>query len=171
MKKALPRYAIAPHDLFTKKVNQKMKMLLSAKKGALTGKKAVALILLVIGIMLMFFIISQGVSIYKSSREGTDLRIDAARCVGYIYTISGITATDEELQFTFRNEISSTEDVSNLTIADSSLRKQSFAVNIPAGSSMAVRVPVKVDYNFTVYPDSCNIFPARCNVEGECAYH
>ncbi|MBI2550039.1 hypothetical protein HYV83_02560 [Candidatus Woesearchaeota archaeon] len=81
-----------------------MKMLLSAKRGALTGKKAVALILLVVGVMLMFFIISQGVSIYKSSREGTDERTGAARCVGYLYTISGITATDEELQFTFRNE-------------------------------------------------------------------
>ena len=148
-----------------------MKMLLSAKRGALTGKKAVALIFLAVGIMLMFFIISQGANIYKSSRESTDLRVEAVRCVGYIYKISGITASDEELQFTFRNEVSSTEDVRNLTIADSGLRKQSFAVNIPAGSSMAVRVPVKVDGNFTVYPDSCSIFPAKCNLEGECAYH
>ena len=148
-----------------------MKMLLSAKRGALTGKKAVALILLVVGIMLMFFIISQGVSIYKSSREGTDERSGAARCVGYLYTISGITATDEELQFTFRNEVSSIEDIHNLTIADSVLKKQSFAVSIPVGSSMAVRVPVKVDGNFSVYPDDCSIFPAKCSLDGECAYH
>ncbi|MBI3037274.1 hypothetical protein HYY73_06030 [Candidatus Woesearchaeota archaeon] len=146
-------------------------MLLSAKRGALTGKKAVALILLVVGVMLMFFIISQGVGIYKSSREGTDARNDAARCVGFLYTISGITATDEELQFTFRNEISSTEDIHNLTIADSVSKKQSFAVSIPVGASMAVRVPVKVDGDFTVYPDDCYVFPAKCDVEGECAYH
>lgn len=149
-------------------------MLLSAKRGALTGKKAVALILFAVGVMLMFFIISQGASIYKSSREGTDARNDAARCVAYLYKISGITATDEELQFMFSNDVSSTEDVHNLTIvamADSGLREQSFAVNIPVGSEMAVRVPVKVDGNFTVYPDSCSIFPAKCSVEGECAYH
>ena len=146
-------------------------MLLSAKRGALTGKKAVALILLVVGVMLMFFIISQGVSIYKNSRDGTDLRIGVTRCVGYIYTISGITATDEELQFTFRNEVSSIEDVSNLTIVGSGPERQSFAVSIPVGSSMAVRVPVKVDGNFSVYPDDCSIFPARCSLDGECAYH
>lgn len=143
-----------------------------AKSGGLTGKKALAIIFLVVGIMLMFFIISQGTSVYKTSREDSDRQgLSSLQCVGFLYTVSGIAATAEELQFTFRNEMSSTEDVHNLTVSGYDSKSQTFPVSILAGSSMAVRVPVKVIDNFTVYPDSCSVFPAACNTDGECSYH
>ncbi len=141
------------------------------KTGGLTGKKAIALIFLVIGITLMFFIISQGTGVYRASRESSDRQgLSSLQCVGYLYTISEITGSDGEIQFTFRNQLSSTEDVHNLTVSSSG-SKWSGKVSIPIGSSLAVRVPVRAGGNFTVYPDSCEVFPARCSLEGECAYH
>ncbi len=147
------------------------------KKGVLTGKKAVAIILLIVGAMLMFFIISQGIGTYKGSREATDkIGLSSVQCFGFLYSVNGITATDEELQFEFRNEMSSTEEVHNLTIiggagvgAGQSMR--TVDIGIPIGSSLAVRVPVRVEDNFTVYPDNCQLYPMRCTLEGECAYH
>lgn len=148
-----------------------MMMVLTGKIGALTGKKAIGIIFLIVGIMLMFFIISQSTGIYKTSRESSDRQGRVSlQCVGYLYSISGVVISDGELQFSFRNELGSTEDVHNLTVADSSGREQGFSVSIPAGSSYSVRVPVAVADNFSVYPDSCNVFPARCSLEGECTY-
>ena len=149
--------------------------MLHCKKGALTGKKAVAIILLIVGVMLMFFIISQGVGIYKSSREASDRQgLSSVQCFGFLYTVKGITATDEELQFEFRNELSSTEEVHNLTImgagTDEGQSRKTVDMSIPIGSSLAVRVPVRVEDNFTVYPDNCLLYPMRCTLEGECAY-
>lgn len=149
-----------------------LKLLLKVKGGVLTGKKAVSIILLIVGVMLMFFIISQGVSIYKSSREGSDDRSSALSCVGYLYTISSVTATEDELQFEFKNEVSSSEDVHNLTIiGEGQQSSRTVEVSIPSGRSLAVRVPVSVRDNFTVFPDNCKIYAARCNLDGECAYH
>ncbi len=142
------------------------------KKGALSGEKVVGIILLVVGIMLLLFIISQAVKITKESRDSSDSRGQpSVRCVGYLYTVSGITATSDELQFEFRNEQSSSEDVHNLTVIDGNRNKQTFQISIPAGSSLAVRVPARVQDNFTVYPDNCGVFPARCSLDGKCAYH
>ncbi len=145
--------------------------MITGKVGGLSGKKAIALIFLVVGIMLMFFIISQGTSLYKSSRESTDRTgVPGVQCVGYFYTISEITATQDELQFTFRNERASTEDVRNITVAGLEGKKQSFDVNILPGQSLSLRVPATIVDNFSVYPASCSVFPARCNLAGECTY-
>ena len=145
--------------------------MLISKKGELSGKKAIALIFLVIGIMLMFFIISQGTSVYKTSRGSTDKQgIRGLQCVGFLYAISGITGTQDELQFTFRNEMGSTEDVHNLTVGDSAGNRQVFPVNISIGYSFSLRVPVRVEENFSVFPDACHVFPASCNLQGECTY-
>lgn len=147
---------------------------LGAKGGALTGKKAIGIILLIVGVMLMFFIISQGTTLLKSSKQYSDERgLASVQCVGYLYSISGITASADELQFDFRNELSSTEDVHNLTVAGSGGSMWFGEVSIPSSQSMAVRVPVRVEAgdNFSVYPDNCNIYPARCSLGGECAYH
>lgn len=141
------------------------------KRGALSGKKVIGIILFVVGVMLLLFIISQAVRIVKDSRDASDSKGEpSVHCVGYLYTIGGITATGEELQFNFANEQSSSEDVHNLTVIDSNRNRQTFQISIPAGSSMAVRVPVRVQGNFSVYPDNCGVFPARCSLEGECAY-
>ena len=150
--------------------------MMHCKKGVLTGKKAVAIILLIVGVMLMFFIISHGIGIYKGSREASDRQgLSSVKCFGFLYTVKGITATDDELQFEFRNLVSSTEEVHNLTIAGSGQgagqSKKTVDVSIPVASSMAVRVPVRVDDNFTVYPDNCQLYPMRWTLEGECAYH
>lgn len=141
------------------------------RRGALSGQKVIGIILFVVGVMLLLFIISQAVKIVKDSRDSSDSKGGSSvHCVGYLYTIKGITVTDEELQFDFVNEPSSSEDVHNLTVIDSSRRKQSFQVSIPVGSSLSVRVPVMVDGNFSVYPDNCAVFPARCSIEGLCSY-
>ncbi len=142
------------------------------KRGVLSGEKVVGIILLVVGIMLLLFIISQAVKITKDSRDSSNSKGQpSVHCVGYLYTVSGITATSEELQFDFSNERSSSEDVHNLTVIDGNRNKQTFQISIPVGSSLAVRVPVKVDVNFSVYPDNCGVFPARCSLDGKCAYH
>ncbi len=142
------------------------------KKGALSGQKVIGIILFVVGVMLLLFIISQGVKIVKDSRDSSNSKgVSSAHCVGYLYTVKGITANDEELQFDFINEPSSSEDVHNLTVIDGNRNRQAFQVSIPAGSSLSVRVPVRVDGNFSVYPDNCGVFPARCSVtSGECSY-
>lgn len=142
------------------------------KRGALSGPKVIGIIMMVVGIMLLLFIVSQGMKIFKDSRDSSDSRGGpSVHCVGFLYTISGITATGDELQFNFLNERSSSEDVHNLTVVSSnSLKKQTFQLSIPAGSSLAVRVPVAVQDNFTVYPDNCQVFPARCSIDGECTY-
>ena len=149
--------------------------MLHCKKGVLTGKKAVAIILLIVGAMLIFFIISQGIGIYKSSRESSDRQgLSSVQCFGFLYSVRDITATEEELQFEFRNELSSTEEVHNLTImgagTDEGQSRKTVDMSIPIGSSLAVRVPVRVEDNFTVYPDNCLLYPMRCTLEGECAY-
>ena len=142
------------------------------KRGALSGQKVIGIIFLVVGVMLMLFIISQGVKIVKESRDSSNSKGQpSVHCVGYLYTVSGITSTAEELQFDFRNEGSSSEDVHNLTVIDGNRNKQAFQISIPVGSSLAVRVPAKVQDNFSVYPDNCQVFPARCNLDGRCAYH
>ncbi|MBI2141109.1 hypothetical protein HYU16_01660 [Candidatus Woesearchaeota archaeon] len=149
--------------------------MMRCKKGLLSGKKAVAIILLIVGVMLMFFIISQGIGIYRSSREASDSQgLSSVQCFGFLYTVKGITATDEELQFEFRNELSSTEEVHNLTImgaGEGAVQSRSTVdVGIPIGSSLSVRVPVRVEDNFVVYPDNCQLYPLRCTLEGQCAY-
>ena len=146
-------------------------MILS-KKGALSGKKAVGLILLIVGVLLMFFIISQGTSIYRDSRDSTDEQgLSSVKCVGYVYSIGKITSSSEELQFELRSEHSSTEDISNITVVDESGVSRTFEVAISPGSARSIRVPVTVQGNFSVYPDSCKIYPAICSVDGECTYH
>ncbi|MBI2580274.1 hypothetical protein HYV85_00520 [Candidatus Woesearchaeota archaeon] len=152
-----------------------MTPMMHCKKGVLTGKKAVAIILLIVGVMLMFFIISQGIGIYKDSREASDRQgLSSVQCFGFLYTVKGITATDEELQFEFRNELSSTEEVHNLTIMGAGTgagqSRSSVDVSIPTGSSLAIRAPVRVEDNFTVYPDNCQLYPLRCSLEGKCSY-
>lgn len=152
-----------------------MTHMMHCKKGVLTGKKAVAIILLIVGAMLMFFIISQGIGIYKGSRESSDRQgLSSVQCFGFLYSVREIIATEEELQFEFRNEISSTEEVHNLTImgtgAGAGQSRSTVGIGIPIGSSLAVRVPVRVEDNFTVYPDNCQLYPMRCTLEGECAY-
>ncbi len=142
------------------------------KRGALSGPKVIGIIMMVVGIMLLLFIVSQGMKIFKDSRDSSNSKgVPSAHCVGFLYTISGITATSDELQFNFVNDESSSEDVHNLTVVSgSSLKKQAFQLSIPVGSSLAVRVPVSEQDNFTVYPDNCYVFPARCSVDGECTY-
>ena len=141
------------------------------KKGVLTGQKAIGIIFLIVGVMLMFFIISQGVGLYTASKSASDRQgMSSLQCFGFIYTVKGITATDEELQFEFRNEMSSTEDVHNLTIIGAGQSRSAVDVSIPIGSSLAVRVPVRVEDNFTVYADNCELYPLMCTLEGECAY-
>lgn len=147
-----------------------MKMF-NGRSGALSGRKVIGIIFLVIGLMLLMFIISQAVDIFKANRDSSDRRgFPSVHCVGYLYTVGGITATSDELQFDFRNEQSSTEEVHNLTVIGSNQKRQTFQIDIPVGSSKAVRVPVTVEGNFSVYPDNCEVFPARCSVEGPCAY-
>jgi len=141
------------------------------KMGAFTGKKAIALIFLVMGVLLMLFIISQGMSLFHTSREDSSKKVSSSLCVGFIYSISGITATDQELQFNFMNEMSSTEVVHNITIIDEAQKSQTFQVSIPIGTSTGLRVPVKVADKFTVYPDGCGIFPATCSVKEGCKYY
>ena len=176
MRRAPRRSGTAVRDPFQRRCRDTM---MHCKKGVLTGKKAVAIILLIAGVMLMFFIVSQGITIYSTSREETDKTgLSSVQCFGFLYSIRGITATEEELQFEFRNELSSTEDVHNLTVAaaiagagtGSSQGKETVDVSIPMGSSMAIRVPVRVVDNFTVYPDNCQLYPMRCTLEGECSY-
>ena len=143
----------------------------NGKSGALSGKKVIAIIFFIVGIMLLLFIISQAVNIVKVNRDSSDRGgFPSVHCVGYLYTVKGITATGDELQFDFRNEQSSTEEVHNLTVVGSDKKKQAFQISILPGSSMAVRVPVIVEDNFSVYPDNCEVFPARCSVEGGCTY-
>src|SRR3989338_6758320 len=141
------------------------------RRGGLTGKKAIGLIFLVIGVMLMFFIVSQGTTIYRESREGADQKgLSSVRCVSFIYTISDITPAGDELQFEFSNEISSTEDVHNLTVASPG-STWTGSVSIPVGTSQSLRVPVRAASNFTVYPDNCALFPALCSIGGDCTHH
>ncbi|MBI2142812.1 hypothetical protein HYU20_00530 [Candidatus Woesearchaeota archaeon] len=147
-----------------------MKMF-NGRKGALSGKKVIGIIFLVVGLMLLMFIISQAVNIVKVNRDSSNRGgFSSVHCVGFLYTVKGITATGDELQFEFRNEQSSTEEVHNLTVIGADKKKQAFQISVPVGSSMAVRVPVMVEDNFSVYPDNCEVFPARCSVEGICAY-
>lgn len=149
-----------------------MVILSRSKGGALSGKKAVGLILLIVGVLLMFFIISQGISIYKSSRESSDEQgLAGVKCVGYVYSIGKITSTSDELQFELRSEHSSTEDISNITVVDERGTSRTFDVAITPGVARSIRVPVAVQGNFSVYPDSCGIYPAICSIDGECTYH
>lgn len=160
-----------PSPMRRENVNQETMKMFKGKSGALSGKKVIGIIFLVVGLMLLMFIISQAVNIVKVNRDSSDRRgFPSVHCVGYLYSVKGITATDDELQFDFRNEQSSTEDVRNLTVVGSDLKRQTFQISIPVGSSMAVRVPVRVEDNFSVYPDNCEVFPARCSVEGSCTY-
>lgn len=140
------------------------------KRGEITGKKVIGIIFLITGVMLMFFIISQSIGIYSRSRAESDNGSFGAQCVGFIYTITGITATGEELQFEFRNGMSSTEDVHNLTITAEGQEGQAFQLRVPIGTSIGVRVPARVADKFSVYPDGCGMFPAKCTLKEGCTY-
>ena len=140
------------------------------RKGAFTGAKAIALVLLAAGIMLMAFIVVHSTGIYKRGRAAEERQgLASVRCVGFLYTVKNMHATAAALEFELKNEISSTEDVHNLTVTSES-QSRHVAVFIPIGSSAAVRVPLAVRTNFTLYPDNCQIYPARCKISGECAY-
>ena len=142
------------------------------RKGAFTGAKAIALVLLIVGVMLMGFIVMQGAGIYKREKAAEQKQgLASVQCVGFLYTVKNIQATVGTLEFEFRNEISSTEDVHHLTIKGESQNSQTVAVYVPVGSSEAVSVPIAVQKNFTVYPDNCQIYAAKCTVGGGCAYY
>ena len=142
------------------------------RKGAFTGAKAIALVLLAAGLMLMAFIVMHGTGIYKSSRAAEEKQgLSSVQCVGFLYTISDIKAAPDSLEFELKNEISSTDDIHNLTILVGNQSKQTVTVNILVGSSATVSVPLSVRSNFTLYPDNCQIYPARCRISGDCAYH
>jgi hypothetical protein len=146
--------------------------MINDKQGVLSGKKAIGIILLVVGIMLTFFIVSQGLNVYNNSRQVTDDRGTInLQCVGYLFTISEVFSDGgEEIQFKYENSASSTENVNNITVAAIGEISQTFDIPIYIGDSLAVRVPISVIDNFTVYPDNCNVIKANCNVQGECAY-
>ncbi len=142
----------------------------NGKVGALTGKKAISLILLVVGIMLMFFIISQSINLFKVSKDGSDMDVKPSiKCVGYLYRVSNVIAGSEELQFEMENEKSSSEDIHNITVTGYDQHRQTFALDLPVGFTRGVNVPVKVVDNFTLYPDSCSIYAMTCSADGGCA--
>ena len=148
-----------------------IKPLSSGRKGAFTGAKAIALMLIVAGILLMAFIVIQGAGIYKRGKAAEQHQgLASIKCVGFLYSIKNIQATASTLEFEFRNEISSTEDVHNVTVEAESQASETVAVYVPVGFSESVSVPIAVQKNFTVYPDNCRIYPARCAVGGGCAY-
>ena len=143
------------------------------RKGAFTGAKAIALVLLAGGIMLMAFIVVHGSGIYKREKAASDKQgLSSVACVGFLYTLKNIHAKADALEFDFKNEISSTEDVHNLTVTSENKSSKTVAIYILAGSSASVSVPLAVESNFTLYPDNCQIYPARCKISsGECSYH
>ena len=142
------------------------------RKGAFTGAKAIGLVILAAGLMLMAFIVVHSTGIYKSGRAAEEKQgLSSVQCVGFLYAVTNIRTTPVSLEFELKNEISSTDDIHNLTITGESQSSQAVTVFIPVGSSATVSVPLPVRSNFTLYPDNCQIYPARCRVSsGDCTY-
>ncbi len=148
-----------------------MKSLSNGRKGAFTGAKAISIMLLIGGVMLMAFIVIQGGSIYKQGKAAEQHQgLASVQCVGFLYSVKNIHATAGAIEFEFRNEISSTEDVHNITVESERQASQTVAVYVPAGFSEPVMVPIAVEKNFTLYPDNCRIYAAMCTVGGGCTY-
>lgn len=141
------------------------------RRGAFTAAKAIALMLLVAGMLLMSFIVFHGVNIYQQSKSTSDSQgLSSVECVGFLFTISDISSTANSVAFVFKNEISSSDDVHNVTVA-AGQERQTVVVFTPPGTSAQVNVQLPVHGNFTVFPDNCGIYPARCKIGGDCAYH
>ena len=142
------------------------------RKGAFTGAKAIGLLLLAVGMMLMAFIVMHGTGIYKRGRAAEEKQgLSSVQCVGFLYEVTNIRAAPGSLEFELKNEFSSTDDIHNLTITSESQSSQAVTVFIPIGSSTVVSVPLSVRSNFTLYPDNCQIYPARCSISsGDCTY-
>ena len=121
----------------------------------------------------MAFIVVNGSGIYKHGKATSDKQgLSSVVCVGYVYNVKNIQASSGALEFVFRNEISSTEDVHNITITGESQDIHVIPIYIPPGSSETVSIPAALQGNFTVYPDNCGIYAAKCRAGGgECAYH
>jgi hypothetical protein len=136
------------------------------KSGASIGIKVMNLILLVTGILIMIFIVVQGCNIFQESKQGSDRQVSGSQCFGYIYSVREIAITPDLLKFRFINDITSTEDVHNITVMDSSGEKHSVVLFIPMGSDSEVAFPLNSGANFSIYPDNCQVFAEKCTAGG-----
>jgi hypothetical protein len=135
--------------------------------GSDLGRKGIAIFLVVLALLLLLYIYSNGISAFQKSKSSTEKGIgSAADCVGEVFRISQISYNENTLRFKISYEpYSSVDEINTITVA--ALSSQTLNIS-PMLRSMSKDINIEnfpVSSNFTVYADSCTAYKLVCNME------
>ena len=131
--------------------------------------KAITLFLVAITALLVIFIFFKGISVYQTSKSGTEQQLQPSiSCTSYIYSIDGISYdhNTKALTFLFENKQYSDAEVHNITVQpDKGSGKTSQQRLIQGMKKKIAFSGLDIEKNFKVYPDGCSLYAKTCILE------
>jgi|SRR3989344_4692854 len=128
--------------------------------------KAVMIFLTIFAVALGIFILSWGFDSYTSNKNITATTAKpSSDCGRYMFRVSNPSYDGYAVSFELKNEDYALEDINNVT-ADGITRKSTEAKNLIPGLTRSIKInDIKIDKNFSVYVDSCEVYRKTCSLE------
>lgn len=128
--------------------------------------KAVMIFLTLFAVVLGIYIGTQGFGIYMANKNITATKaIPAIECARYVYTVQNPDYDGYAVSFEMINLDYSLQDIHNVTVAGIT-QKSAETKNFVPGVTKQIKInDIKIEHNFSVYVDNCEIYKNTCFLE------